>query len=168
MLTKGLWNYDNASEPYPYGDITSYKLGVIFLDGYGAIEDWGCGLAYAKKFVTKSKYVGIDITPSKFADKIIDLENYVSSVDCIFIRHLLEHNHNWKKILENAVSSFKKRMVIILFTPLSEKTHTLNDNPDYSFNLEEILGFIKNCNYKIEKIISKTQYGEEHLIYIWR
>lgn len=112
------WNYDNVKNPFPYGEQTSYKLGMVFLDGFGDIEDWGCGTAFAKTFVTKSNYKGIDITPSAFMDKIVDLETYKSSTDCIFMRHVLEHNHNWKNILQNALNSFQKRMVLILFTPL--------------------------------------------------
>jgi SAM-dependent methyltransferase len=169
MLFKGLWDYSKVETPYPYGETTTYKLGLAFLDGYGDIEDWGCGLAFAKSLVKKSNYKGIDGSWSKFADATVDLETYTSSVDCIFIRHVLEHNHNWKKILENAVKSFKKRMVIILFTPLSEgPTHTINGNPDYSFYLPDITDHLKDFKYNIEKIESKTQYAIEHIIYVER
>jgi len=162
------WNYDKATKPFPYGEQTSYKLGLAFLDGYGDIEDWGCGTAFANALITKSNYIGIDITPSVFVDKIVDLETYKSSVDCIFMRHVLEHNHNWDKILQNAVNSFKKRMVLVLFTPLVEVTHKLNDNPDYSFKLEDIVIYIANAQakYTMEKINSQTQYGVEYLFYI--
>jgi len=162
------WNYDSVKTSYPYGDTTSYKLGMSFLDGVGDIEDWGCGLAFAKTFVTKSKYIGLDITPSAFCDKVIDLTTYTSSVDCIFMRHVLEHNHTWKTILENALNSFQKKMILILFTPLEPTTRDLNGNPDYSFKLEDITEPITKAKaiFNMKKIKSETQYGVEYIFYI--
>ena len=56
---RGAWKYDSI-EKFPYGDDTTYRKGIAFLDGHGTIEDWGCGFAHARTFVTKSQYVGLD------------------------------------------------------------------------------------------------------------
>ena len=58
-----------------------------------------------------SEYVGLDGT-SPFADRVVDLRAHRSSADCIFMRHVLEHNVEWRKILHGAVNSFRKRMVL--------------------------------------------------------
>src|SRR5262249_18621560 len=117
----GKWDYRGLAQ-FPYDDETTYKKAMAFLDGHGIIEDWGCGTAYAKRFVTKSIYIGIDGSKSSFTDRIVDLREYTSDADCILIRHVLEHNYDWKMILTNAVKSFKRRMVLIIFTPLTNHT----------------------------------------------
>src|SRR6185369_8692943 len=55
----GAWSYGSFAE-FSYGDDTTYEKGIAFLDGHGTIEDWGCGFAHAKTFVTRSRYVGVD------------------------------------------------------------------------------------------------------------
>jgi hypothetical protein len=46
--------------PAQYGDDESYRKAIEFLDGPGVLEDWGCGPAYAKRFVKQAKYIGVD------------------------------------------------------------------------------------------------------------
>lgn len=172
----GKWNYQNIGEPFAYGDDTTYRKGVAFLDGHGAIEDWGCGTAYAKKFVKKSRYVGIDGSPSRFVDKVVDLRYYMSKADCIFMRHVLEHNHDWRNILANAVGSFRKRMVLIIFTPFSNKTRriptpkrvTSSLAPYISFRKEDLIEFFGPLKYKDESVETNTEYKREHIFYIER
>ena len=73
------------------------------------IEDWGCGTTYARKFVTKGSYVGIDGSPTDATNKVVDLRQYTSAADCIFMRHVLEHNTHWQEILTNAIGSFQQK-----------------------------------------------------------
>src|SRR5690242_5207787 len=103
----GAWNYDFLPE-FSYGDDISFRKGISFLDGHGTIEDWGCGFTHAKRYVKNSPYVGVDGS-SPHADKKVDLKDYVSDTDCIFMRHVLEHNLNWRDIIQNAINSFRKR-----------------------------------------------------------
>lgn len=169
----GAWNYDQVDKFY-YGDDTSYKKGIAFLDGHGAIEDWGCGFAHAKTFVKESRYVGIDGSSINYADKIVDLRTYTSETDCIFMRHVLEHNYDWREILANAVASFKKRMVLIIFTPLAETTRqiatsqilTSSTVPDISFRKDDLTDFFNHCKYAEELLATDTQYKTEHIFYI--
>ncbi len=167
---KGRWQYEGRPQ-FAYDDDQSYRKGIEFLDGHGTIEDWGCGTAYAKTFVAKSAYVGLDGSESEFVDKVVDLQAYRSSPDCIFMRHVLEHNYGWRAILANAVASFRKRMVLVLFTPYADKqtTLTLNDGiPDLSLPRSAIIEALSGCLITEESIKSATEYGQETIFYIRR
>jgi len=169
---KGAWRYEEVGE-FHYGDETTYKKGMAFLDGHGTIEDWGCGFAHARRFVDKSEYIRVDGSWTH-ADKIVDLRDYRSQVDCIFMRHVLEHNADWRKIVANAVASFTRRMVLVIFTPLGDITrqiatsslHTSFPVPDISFRKEDLTEFFKHLNYREESLRTDTQYGTEHVFYI--
>ena len=162
----GAWNYQNV-ETFHYGDDVSYRRGIAFLDGHGTIEDWGCGFAHARTFVTRSPYVGVDGS-SKWADKIADLRDYTSDVDCIFMRHILEHNVDWKRILANAIRSFKKRMVLVIFTPLSEMTRAIAASmtvtsfpvPDIAFKREDLTEYFAHLKYSEESLKKRTHSTE--------
>ena len=85
------------------------------------------------------------------------------------MRHVLEHNHNWSNILANAVNSFKKRMVLIIFTPFTDKTRQIaksTDIPDISFRKEDLTEFFKQFKYTEESLETDTQYKTEHIFYI--
>ena len=41
------------------------------------------------------------------------------------MRHILEHNYEWARILDNALASFTERMALILFTPEQEVTEEI-------------------------------------------
>jgi hypothetical protein len=164
----GKWDYQGL-EQFPYDDETTYKKGMAFIDGHGIIEDWGCGTAYAKRFVTKSIYIGIDGSKSTFTDRVADLREYTSNTDCIFMRHVLEHNYDWKKVLANAVSSFKKRMVLIIFTPFTNRTQQIaswSSIPDIAFRKHDLTRFFSQFEYTEESLNTDTQYRTEHIFYI--
>jgi len=164
----GKWDYKGQSSA-PYDDETSYKLGVAFLDGHGDIEDWGCGTAFAKKFVSESGYIGVDGSQSDFADVKAELQDYRSNADCIFVRHVLEHNWGWRAILTNALASFQKRMVLILFTPMGESEMRLDGDgliPDLQLPRNEVVSFLAGFKVHEEQIRSATQYGQETIFYI--
>lgn len=117
---KDRWRYKNEA-PFAYGNDISYVKAASWLDLPGEVmEDWGCGGGWARQFFKQAKYVGLDGSPSKFCDRQVDFQEYVSTADNILIRHVLEHNHNWRSILENAVKSFRHRMVLVLFMPFSQ------------------------------------------------
>jgi hypothetical protein len=168
----GAWNYDNLPK-FHYGDDTTYRKGIAFLDGHGTIEDWGCGFMHARTFVTSSRYVGVDGS-SRQADKIVDLSEYTSAADCIFMRHVLEHNVGWRRILANAVASFTKRMVLIIFTPFAATTRVIATathvtsvpTPDISFRKEDLTDYFKPFNCREESLNTDTQYHAEHVFYI--
>lgn len=168
----GAWKYDNVSK-FNYGDDVTYRKGIAFLDGQGTIEDWGCGFSHARTFVTASPYVGLDGS-SHHADKIVDLREYTSDTDCIFMRHVLEHNADWQRILANAMASFRKRMVLVIFTPFGSATRQIATSasvtsvpvPDISFRKEDLTAHFGRCAYSEESLTTDTQYGTEHVFYL--
>ena len=168
----GAWNYDNVPK-FHYGDDTTYRKGMAFLDGYGTIEDWGCGFAHARTFVHSSRYVGLDGS-SPHADKIVDLAKYRSEVDCIFMRHVLEHNVEWRRILAGAIASFRKRMVLIVFTPFAETTRIISTAldcttvsvPDFSFRKADLTQYFRDLRHTEESLKTDSQYSIEHVFYI--
>lgn len=164
----GRWDYRHGTQ-FPYGDETSYRKGMTYLDGHGTIEDWGCGTAFAKRFATRSAYIGIDGSPSAFRDKAADLRTYASNADCIFMRHVLEHNYEWRAILKNAISSFQLRMVLIIFTPFADETGpiaTSSEIPDIAFRKEDLIESFRHLHYSEESLQTPTQYETEHIFYI--
>lgn len=165
------WNY-GTSPQFPYGDETSYHKAMEYLDGPHVIEDWGSGTSWAKRFVKRGRYIGIDGSRSMHCDLVADLRMYRSTADAILIRHILEHNWEWKKILENALASFQKKFALVLFTPFGNETRSIGSTkenvPDLSFRKEELIEYLKPFSFTEESIQSGTQYGVEHLFYVTR
>ena len=166
------WDYSGEAVPFAYDEETSYRLGMAFLDGRGdTVEDWGAGTGFARRFALQSRYVGIDGSASDPAMVKADLQDYRSEADCIFIRHVLEHNWGWRAILANAVASFRKRLVVIVFTPLGESEQRLDLDqpvPDLQLSRPELLGFFDGLTVREEQIRSVTQYGTETVFYVER
>jgi hypothetical protein len=168
----GTWRYEGRDK-FSYGDDTTYRKGLAFLDGHGTIEDWGCGWAHARTFVRRSAYVGVDGS-SPHADRIVDLRTYVSDVDCIFMRHVLEHNLEWRRILTAALSSFRKRLVLIIFTPFVEATRVLAVDrgvtavpvPDIAFRREELVAHFGGLHWRQESMATESMYSIEHIFYL--
>jgi hypothetical protein len=170
----GRWNaaYQGVSAIQPYGDITTYKLGAAYLKGL-CVEDWGCGLGWMRNYIEASLYTGVDGSHTPFANKIVDLCEYRSTPEAIFMRHVLEHNERWLDILRNAVASFQRRMVLVLFTPWQETTRKLAVHeytpgvfiPDFGFSEEDIVQELKPHLQKKDTLQTHTQYGLEHVFY---
>lgn len=164
---------------FRYGDTETYKLGYNFLQSCDNIEDWGCGTGGFKQlFITNEKldkYKGIDGSKTPFSDIKVDLTQYISQIDGIYMRHVLEHNYEWNIILENACQSFKQKMCLVLFTPFSngvkEIAHNLNhgvDVPDLSLDKNELIAIFEkhNITYELISIKSNTGYNVEHIFYL--
>ena len=167
--------YDKDSEDgapvQRYGDTITYRLAAVFLNGLD-LQDWGCGLAFFKQFVTNGKYTGVDGTWSKWCDVHADLGEYRSSTPGLHMRHVIEHNVQWQKVLDNALASFTERMVLTLFTPFAAQTHVIqtvaHGVPDTSFKLSDITDRFTGCTWRMESHVTDTQYQIEHIFYIER
>lgn len=134
-----------------YGGAASYQLAAVFLEDCEKVEDWGCGFGTFRRFCLSPTYVGIDGSDSPAADVIADLREYRSETEGILLRHVLEHNSaGWRRILSNAVESFTKKMVLVIYTPFGDVTRNVRREipPDtkvpvaVSFRKEEITGCI--------------------------
>jgi hypothetical protein len=149
-----------------YGaDDLSYRKAAQFLDG-GPVEDWGCGTAYARQFFTHP-YTGVDGT-ADFCDVVADLRIYRSHTYGILLRHVLEHNFEWRRILENALASCQ-RLALVIFTPFEETTRQIAWNqgvevPDLSFRKQDLTECLPR--YTEESFASRTGYNTETIFYV--
>lgn len=173
---------------YPYGDTTSYEEVSWLLETCDDIEDWGCGRGFLRNYVPDDAYLGVDIgvdsvpQDNPFADVTIDLRSYRSSADGVFMRHVLEHNHDWEEILVNALSTARKRMLLIIFTPWSEtgahEVIALHGPPEYpfydppvpniAFDKDLVVGKLFDGRVEVDELATGTQYGVEHVIRVDR
>jgi len=182
MSRKNWWDsvYEQNSPPKMYSDDKTAERGAEYLDipSVKTIEDWGCGWGGFKNYIgSHQRYVGIDGSQTPAADKIVDLETYKSEVDAIYMRHVLEHNPGWKNILENAVQSFTKHLVIVIFTPFQEdETRIIQEYDnwngtgqtmvDIGFKYEDITQCLGDLVFITENLKTPTQYGVETIFYI--
>ncbi|HEV2352742.1 MAG TPA: hypothetical protein VGR89_00730 [Puia sp.] len=152
-----------------FGTETYEKPISWLLEECESIEDWGCGMAWGKRYA-EGRYKGIDGSPdaARYADVISDLRDYTSDTDGIFMRHILEHNLDWEVILGNIMKSFRKRFALVLFTPFSEKTHPMVPHGlyDLSFAKGDIMRFFEGCRVTGETLVTDTQYQIEHIFYV--
>ncbi len=90
------------------------------------------------------------------------------------MRHVLEHNARWRRILMNAITSFTKRMVLVIFTPFDATTRVIATSdtltsvlvPDIAFRKEDLTSFFSHLSFTEESLETDTQYGREHVFYI--
>ena len=128
----------------------------------------------AAHLLPPERYRGLDGTASPFCDAVVDLVTYRSCVPGVFLRHVLEHNDAWARILDNALASFTDRMAVILFTPERAVTEVIARHPevgvpDIAFRLADLTDrFPPDVTYAVHRIPSATQYGEETILLLER
>jgi hypothetical protein len=178
MLNK--WDHSKVEDAcYSDPDCESYKRAREFLGD--SVEDWGCGTAWAKQYF--ANYRGIDGSYHKNVNEVVDLVHYTSSVDNILLRQVVEANHEWKQIIENAKKSFKKKLCLIIYTPFAEET-TVNslhtpvradgskmtgeEIPEIFFKRQDILDCFLVEEYKVreEEIATRQGYNRDWIIYV--
>lgn len=171
----GKWDrwYSLVDEPGPYADSSTYRLGAEWLAGCELVEDWGCGKGWLRTLVDPDRYRGIDGSCSPFADEIVDLVDYRSTVPGVFMRHVLEHDVRWAQILDNAVASFTERMALILFTPFAATTRIIgwDDDPhvpNLSFAFTDLTERLTGCEWSAEVVESPATFGHETILRVRR
>lgn len=162
---KDRWNYTGLGQVV-YGHDASYAKPAAWFDELGGtLEDWGCGCAVMRKYVQKCKYIGIEGSANAYADRCdVDLREFVSKPDHILMRDVLDHNVDWKLVLQNAVNSFQKRMVLITFMEMQPKTHTVFVNtdkrypgvPDIVFRAGDLVKFFVDYLVRIDRLENET------------
>jgi hypothetical protein len=118
----------------------------------------------------RGDYRGVDGS-GPFADAIVDLCHYRSDVDGVFLRHVLEHNPEWRSILTNALASARRRCVIVLFTPLAAEETEMAWNadigvPDLALPRHELEAALSEYSWTALSKESQTQYGGETILLI--
>ena len=155
-------------------DDTTYRRAAWWLDHEGwTVEDWGGGKGWARQFFKQASYRVIDGSVPSGNVVLADLQTYRSDVDGIMLRHVLEHNHNWCGILENAVASARHRIALVIFTPWAagptEQIATnWEDIPDLSFNKEEVFALLEGWSAEEETYQTRTQYQAETALLLSR
>lgn len=175
------WYKDLTDNPgaFRYSDTETYRLGALFLEDCNTVEDWGTGAGGFKRYCERA--IGVDGSNTPHAEKkYIDLTDYVSECEGIFMRHVLEHNYDWGKILNNLLASFTKKACIVMFIPFSktvkdkELAHNLQhgvDVPDLAISkktFESIVDIYGLASIKYEELNSISAYGKEIIIYLER
>lgn len=112
----GPWDYREIKTRFAYDDTPTYALAGEWVSGRGLVEDWGCGTAWMRRSID-GDYRGVDGAWSRFADVQADLRTYRSNVGCIVMRHVLEHNFEWRDIAQNLSDSWHDRAALVLFIP---------------------------------------------------
>ena len=166
----------SAPSSFRYSDTPTYKMAADFLSDCVTVEDWAVG---GGGFLNhRPDAIGVDGSNTPFAQKTyIDLCNYISSCEGVNMRHVLEHNINWKDILHNAFKSATKKICITLFIEMTpgetkEISHNLIhgvDVPDLSLSESEFMSIIHSHNpfhYTVESLPTQTGYGREIVYYI--
>lgn len=173
----GKWDgwYKDVKKPgsFKYGDTVTYQLAADFLSDVGEVEDWGSGTGGFKRLY-KGQYTGIDGSANPFVDSVVDLRNYRSSAEGIVMRHVLEHNYDWQKVLANAVASFKDKFCLIIFTPFMKETKEIAherkhgvDVPVIGFKRQDIEVFFKGLKWRCQdNIKTNAYYKVEHVYFV--
>ena len=164
------------TRPRRGGCDTTFKRGADYLSGVGRVEDWGCGMAYFKRFVPAGYYWGIDYDPFAASDQAADLASYASTTDGLLLRHVLEHDLRWRSVLHNALASFRRRMVLVVYTPFIRATgeHSRVDGPaggavlpENHFCRGDLVRELRGVSFRLEENIpTDSPYGREHVFYI--
>ena len=174
MDVTNLWEDGLRPPRYGQDDIT-YQCGMAWLDAVCAtIEDWGCGSGHAAQFARNAAVLGIDGSPGRRVDVVDDLRTYKGTKpDGIYMRHVLEHNMDWETVLQNALGQFRKRMVLVIFTPFSYATVCLpvpptQKVPDISFRKEDLTKHFASMIDHEDSLVTGAMYGTEHVFYLAR
>lgn len=181
MSNVGKWDKFYAvapAEPVPgYGDSEAFRLGAEALAGCDVVEDWGCGFGWFRTYLDpRVKYVGVDGSCSPHASAVEDLATRKTKVGGVFMRGVLEHNYDWDILLVNALASFTKRMVLVLFTRWTETAphEELQFEEDYdvptlALHRDTLLGYLDGFAWTETEIGSpETAYGIEYMFVIER
>jgi hypothetical protein len=63
--------------------------------------------------------------------------------DGILLRHVLEHNPGWRRILSGAVESFTKKMVLVIYTPFGDVTRNIRKQIPWDTRVPVAISFRK-------------------------
>lgn len=173
LSNAGKWDrwYSLVEEPAPYADTETYRIGAEWLEDCALVEDWGCGKAWLRQFIGAERYRGIDGSCSPFADEVVDLVDYRSSVPGVVLRHVLEHDYRWHLILDNALASAQERICVVLYTPLVSYTRQIDfeDEPGVpvlAFRLGDLTQRFAEAGFKwhVSHHDGKVNYKQETMI----
>lgn len=160
----GPWDYAERTEQFPYEDTESYPMVGRFLSGHGLVEDWGCGVGWAKRYID-GPYRGIDGAWSQWSDEVADLRTYRSDVPCAMMRHVLEHNAAWRTVAENFTASWHDRAALVMFIPPQPEELDVGGPdfpvPDIAVSGPELFEILSRHGTRFVDV-QQIWYGPEH------
>ena len=171
MTNLSKWHdfYTNASGPIRFGNERSYRVAAEFLKDCATVQDWGCGTCWLRQYI-HGEYLGIDGS-GPHVDEWADLVEYTSEAEGICLRHVLEHNDDWRLILANALASMRKRLVIVLSVPLADEDIELSFNeynsaPHISLCQSELMEMVFKAPAKTVARGSIVELGSETCVFV--
>ncbi|MGE0362803.1 MAG: hypothetical protein AB7R67_18970 [Vicinamibacterales bacterium] len=101
-----------------YATDETYALAAEWLHPCRSVDDWGGSGGYLRRFLGADvAYRVIDGTPQRHSQVVADLRTFAEPAEGICLRHVLDINADWRAILQNAVRAFRRRLVVVTFTP---------------------------------------------------
>ena len=189
----GPWDMRKREDRFPYDDTITYRFIGEWLDERGKIvEDWGCGGAWLSNEIVLGTYRGIDGAAAPWVFQQVDLRNYRSQVPRASMRHVLEHNYDWREVLTNFLASWSERASIVTFVPFrgefckhkvcpGDEVEDLSVEvdhgkgewavPDLHLPRDEFLGRIEDSGAHVSwsgRYETDSQYGTEEVFHLSR
>ncbi|MEO8678157.1 MAG: hypothetical protein ABI665_03870 [Vicinamibacterales bacterium] len=142
-----------------YGAPETYRLAAAWLKDCQTIADWGGAAGFFGSFLEHGRdYTVVDGTEQAdvFAPRVLaNLTEYRAPSDGILLRHVLDNTPDWQPILANALAAFRRRMVIVTFTPDAPVTRRIdrkNGWPIWTFNPDDLRRAIGPCLVRDEAV----------------
>lgn len=127
---------------YQYGAPDTYRLAADWLKGCSAVADWGGAQGYFRTCLPSYvPYTLVDGTAQATDQVLADLRTYREPSDGILLRHVLDNTHEWRPILANALQAFRRRMVVVTYTPdapVTRRVERKNGWPEWLFNPDDL------------------------------
>lgn len=121
-----------------YGTEETYRRAAAWLGVCAAVADWGGGTGYFGCCLPPGvAYVNVDGTQQYPGQVLADLKAYAEPSDGILLRHVLEHVSDWRHVLRNALQAYRRRLVLVTFTPDVDETRIVKQKsgwPVWHFN----------------------------------
>lgn len=109
-----------------FGSPDTYRLAASWLRECSDVADWGGSTGYFRCCLPETvAYTVVDGTRQTLTHNFVlaNLTQYHVPSDGILLRHVLDNTLEWQQILDNAVAAFRRRLVVITFTPAAMETH---------------------------------------------
>lgn len=167
-LTREPWGKGLQHERY--GELQTYHLAAEWLKDCETVADWGGGGGFFGTLMPPTvRYTVVDGTVQSTEQVLADLVTYRQSSDGILLRHVLEVNARWHEILVNAVSVFRRRMVVITYTQDTHETRVEKIKsgwPIHRFNPDDLRAVMGQFLVRDERVQTthpeRIYYLERH------
>lgn len=178
------WADRNARQHVPekYGGEASYRwiAGQANEHGCKLVFDLGGGHAYLHHFLPIDNYLNIDGAGGPLVDVVHDitepapnldefeLEDFGPRLRAVVLRHVLDHNEDWPKIIDNLPSWEPTVVLIVLYMPLAqEETHVADWDPigvpEIRFYLPDVVACLHRADFDVE-VVQPFFGGETYII----